>query len=265
MDSEILFTGRDLFYLACVFFGAGAGCFLNRFRINAKNRFRNLSLTLGFIFFSIAIIFLAIMLIVTGGRIFTGLQFYITGIVLVVITLLAARFPKAAGFPLVITAGIITVWVAWSFGQYPRFNSSESPGANIGLLETSNGSASLIITGDRKPVQLIPNVTEDQSSDITMTLFEYAGFVPVIGGELRGKITGINYAGKIIYNDIGFSKGLQGFIFNMFREKYSSEKIILITIDEKTMPLPADFFIQNTSDGSFRFGLFFDGKNISLR
>jgi membrane associated rhomboid family serine protease len=111
--------GRDLFYLAFLFFGAALGSFLNRFRRKCNKSFRDRSITIAILFLSGAVASLAVMLILTEATIIAYPALFIIGAVFALLALLAVRFPRTAGFSLIFLAGLGIVWVSYSFFAFP--------------------------------------------------------------------------------------------------------------------------------------------------
>jgi len=258
MTSDFSGTARDLLYLAFLFFGAGTGCFLNRFRARAKTGFRNRSVTLGFVLYACAACVFAIMLIVSGGRIQTHFSVYITGFVLAALALPAVRFPRAAGFPVVIAAGIVIVWTAYSFGQFPLLNNPGSR-ANIGCLEM-DGQYTFGTAGDQSKAQFPRSViSADSVLEITITSFEYAFFFPVIGGERRGKITRLNVNGTNLYHDIRFENGLLGFWAKTFKKDYLQDRNDFIKAADLELLLTDQVINQ---DKPFFYRIFYHGESL---
>ena len=129
MNFEQFAHARDFLYLTALFLGAGIGCILNRYRCSfnpAKNavRFRNRTVTAGFCFFSFALAALTTAAIFSNWAIFTVNALYVPLGILTVIIVLAFRFPRAAGFPLVIVFGIFMVWMGYACLRFPVVDST---------------------------------------------------------------------------------------------------------------------------------------------
>ena len=236
MDFKNFNIGRDLLYLSFLFTGAALGCFISRLKRRASLRFKNRCLTLGIIFLSPAAAVFACMLIVTGGRFFTDPVYYITGSILALVVLLAFRFPRAAGFPAILITGLVLVWTACSFGRFPRFDGSE---INLGHAEINNsGGILLSIVSGKSPVEFEP---ENMQFEITITSFEFASFVPVIGGERRGKITEFRNELTIFYDDAGFGRFFGS----------GQDGGFLVRTAVVTMPIPDGSLIPGCTAGFF--------------
>jgi hypothetical protein len=74
---------------------------------------------------------LAAALIISRVRIFTESAVYLTGAVIAALFILAVRFPRAGGFPLILLAGVATVWLGFSFLRYPAVDPLEDPRPNL--------------------------------------------------------------------------------------------------------------------------------------
>ena len=280
MVSENFGACRDIFYLGFLFFGGAAGFFLHWFRVGAKIRFRSRSVTLGLVLLSCAVAAFAVSWILAGGRLFPGRAFYITGIILAVLLVLAVRFPAAAGFPLVLAAGIVYVWIAWSFGQFPRLGGTQTDqnlrqlaviktGGNSELsfeINSGNGEITKMFSAGFVPGETV--------FDIAVTSFGYADFVPVIGGVRRGQITSVLDGGKNIYSDSRFDRGLLAAWLSGFRQNGFLGKRNFASVFTNNLILPEPETPQNpggTFFGSAAFypgnivRIYFDGKNFSLR
>ncbi|MHC6202287.1 hypothetical protein ACYULU_03735 [Breznakiellaceae bacterium SP9] len=111
---------RDLLYLSFVLLGFGVACLLHSFRAQLKRKVCSRFITLFIIDLA------ATLAVFTAACVFSQLQLlseeyrriYIVGGGLLVLALLAVRFPKYAAFPLIIPGGILCIWVGYSFLQF---------------------------------------------------------------------------------------------------------------------------------------------------
>ncbi|MCL2833069.1 MAG: hypothetical protein FWD78_07860 [Treponema sp.] len=266
MDSENFGAGRDLLYLAFLFLGSGLGCFLNWFRLSAKLRFRNRCVTIGFVLLSAAVAFFAVSLILTNGKFITASAVYITGAVIALLFVLSARFPKAAGFPLLLAAGIVIVWIAWQLGQFPRIDRGEKLLANMDV--SADGQVSF---------EIIPGMTavifnqdgaglnnEGEGCKSTVAVFGYDSFFPAVGGAKHGKIIQIENGGKTVYTDPRFADGLpKSRLANYFagfdRESFLG-KLNLVFMEKNTFDIPPEFLYQGNSAR-----IFYGGEQLIFR
>jgi hypothetical protein len=193
---------RDFFYLAALLTGAAAGSFLNHRRIRASGRFRDFSLSLCFILLSGAAAALAASLIYSGGGIFFERGLYLPLACLGGAAVLAFRFPRAAGFPLLLAGGLTAVWLGFTWQRLPRL------GEEALVRVTNEGSG-------RYAVQVPSGKTEGPGEErrfsfggdestvlwITLTRFDYHRVIPLVGGEVRGLVTEIALPGETLFSD----------------------------------------------------------------
>lgn len=154
MDFEHYAAARDFFYLSVLLAGAGIGCVLHRFRRKSTARFRNISITAGLLFFSGAVTALTAAVIFSRGMILKEISLYTPACVLALVLILAFRFPRALGFPLILASGVFVVWLGFNYLRFPVINDSGHPGP-----ETRSGSIS------------------------------FPPHIPLIGGVMRGYIS----------------------------------------------------------------------------
>jgi hypothetical protein len=168
MEFEQFATARDFFYLASIFLGAALGFMLCHFRKRSPRRIRNRSLALAFCCLSAMTVSLAAAIIISQVQAFAEISVYLTGAVLAALLVIAVRFPRAAGFPLILLAGIAAVWVGFSFLRYPIAN----PAAPV-----------------------VSYAREGLSSDreVIYTRLSVPRFYPLIGGETRGILDYTDY------------------------------------------------------------------------
>jgi hypothetical protein len=211
MEFKDYAAARDLFYLAALFAGAGIGCVLNRFRRTGTLRFRNRTITLALCLFSGMVAALAGALIHSNGLIVLEKPLYIPALVILVLLVPAVRFPRAAGFPLILVSGCAVIWLGYSFLQFPSLETGGFPRVlvfNEGQGQYAVRFASL---GDANNEQnlVIPIAGEgplrEQSLEICFVRLSYAPFFPLIGGETRGSIAEIRSENEVFYADPRFA------------------------------------------------------------
>jgi hypothetical protein len=115
MEFNLSAGDRNLFYLAFLFFGAAVGFILNHFKKKSTTRRRNRSLTLAYCCFSIVVAALTAAFILSHGAVFFEKSFYLPAGVILILVVLAVRFPKAIGFPLILLGGFAAVWSFFAF------------------------------------------------------------------------------------------------------------------------------------------------------
>jgi hypothetical protein len=161
MEFEHFTLVRDLFYLVCIFFGAALGFILRHFSKRAPRRSRNRSLALAFCCLSAMTVFLALGLIISQVRVFTETPIYLTGAVIAVLLALGVRFPRFAGFPLILLAGAAIIWAGFSFLRYP-------------------------ISNPAVPVASYTHEDLGSNLEVVYTRLRAPYFYPLFGGETRG-------------------------------------------------------------------------------
>ena len=226
MGFENFFAARDFIYLFALLMGSGAGFILLRFRKVTTIRFRNIAVTVGFCFFSGAAAALTAATIYSNGMIFRESAFYIPIAVLAVITMLAFRFPRAAGFPLIIISGIFIVWLGLTILRFPVINDSglvrvnrELNGLVRVMLVSQNETGhnrtaesgftgeSGVITESGVAASFYPP-KEDAVLEFRSYCLSLSKIIPLIGGVTRGVIAEIRCDNEIYYTDPGFGKKL---------------------------------------------------------
>ena len=239
---------RDLLYLAFIFLGGSIGCFLNRLRADVESRFRSRMVTLGLLLLSMSVAISAVMLILANGKIITDRFYYMTAFFFCIVSAVCFRFPKAAGFPVIIFAGIVFVWFAWSFTQFPRFDDAQR----------YIGSADF--NGDQITINAVPDHSEVTARlsgapgfELTVTTIRYTDYAPLIGGQTRGKITSMR--GETPYfTDPRFEKGLLNILLkiNVFGHAPVNKKKI-------------DFYSDDLLPGGTSLRFYISNNVISVR
>ncbi|MCL2318509.1 MAG: hypothetical protein FWC45_00360 [Treponema sp.] len=198
-------TARDLLYLAALFFGAGLGCMLNRFRRihnsgRSAERFRNVTVTAGLCFFSVTVVALTVASIISNWMIFRESALYVPLGILALILVLAVRFPRAAGFPLILVAGVFVVWMGYAFLRFPVTGASGFGSVS----RLADGSVrvklpSAAAQNDKPPLVIRPE-KEDTVLEFRALDISVSRYFPLAGGVSRGGITEIRTgSGKTLY------------------------------------------------------------------
>ncbi|MDR2661997.1 MAG: hypothetical protein LBC31_03270 [Treponema sp.] len=176
---------RDLLYLASLLFGIALGIFLVSRRKGTSLRRRAGLISALLCFIALALASLAGALIFSGGMIFSVAAFYPLAGLFLSLGVVAACFPRAGACPLILAAGLFSIWICFTFLVYPRFEEPErlslrSGGGSLILFRLHGGSGKDTETWDIR----------DNGSPLT---FEAASVTahpayPLIGGERRGLI-----------------------------------------------------------------------------
>jgi len=218
MDFKQFALSRDLLYLAALLLGAGLGCMLNRFRRKASTRFRNSSVTAGLCLFSLAFSALIAACIISNWMIVKEASLYLPMGILSILLVLACRFPKAAGFPILIVSGLLLVWIAYACLRFPLFNS-----AGEGYL-VRNGDGLVLFRLISPPgsdsEQVFSFLPEDEGVVIEFHALNISisKEIPLIGGENRGIIAEITGGGEPIYTNSRFNKSVFPFNYSQSGE-----------------------------------------------
>jgi len=189
MDFEHFALARDFFYLAALLFGAGLGCILNRFRRVSTARFRNVTVTAGFFFFSGSVAVLTLAVIHSSWMIFKEPSLYYAAGILAALVALAVRFPRASGFPLIFISGVFVVWMGFAILRFPVVDD-----LNLGRV-TRDGSDLVLVRLFSPSGKESDTVLSYQSKTGTIEFrtfgFSLPGAFPLVKGEKRGFIAEI--------------------------------------------------------------------------
>jgi hypothetical protein len=110
MNFENFPLSRDLAYAGIALTGIVLGMILHLFPPGtASKRKKDLLIPAALLVLSAAIVFVSLAIIQSRGDILTVKDFYLPGAITLVLFILASRFPRALGFPLVLLAGLLIV------------------------------------------------------------------------------------------------------------------------------------------------------------
>jgi len=211
MAFENFAPARDYLYLFALLMGAGFGSILNRFRKFSSRSFRNWSITIALILFSGALAALSAAVIYSNGQILMEISLFPYLGIIMALLLLAFRFPKAAGFPIIIISGIFIVWLSYGYLRFPAINET----GRLRITRESSGLIHVIpaVTSAKTTEKNLP-VFSFQSSDNNQVLefrafsFSFLKALPVIGGVNRGDIAEIYSGDDVYYTDPRFGNKL---------------------------------------------------------
>lgn len=201
MGFENFALARDLLYLTFALMGAALGCALHYFRKKPKAPFRNRMISFGLVLLSGALVSFTVAIVITNGAILRAFFLLIPAGILALVFVLACRFPKAAAFPLIVLAGVVTIWIGFSCFRFPHIDAGGSLLARI----YDNGSGDLVIrfnypagmdgVGEKPNLELaIPRTGQETVTlDVQAVCFYFDERFPLIGGDRRGFITAINH------------------------------------------------------------------------
>jgi hypothetical protein len=220
MDVRNFSIARDLLYLSGALMGVTAGYILSLFKKYLSIRSRNRLITVIFIAFSGVLAAFSAALVVSSGDIFSLRGLFFAAAAGVPVFALAVFFPRAAAYPLVLAGGLLTVWLGYSFLQFPPAAGAESPLAYVRPEGAGRYSIRLppqrVNPGDRAKTRdrtgAVP--AEDRSAaavfqisgnqpplDIEAAHIRFHPWYPLIGGTGRGLITLIRRGDEVLYAD----------------------------------------------------------------
>ena len=202
---------RDFFYLAALLLGAGIGCILNRFRRIDSHQttrrredaahFRNLSVTAGLCLFSGALAALTAASVYSNWMIFEESALFLPLGITAAVMALAFRFPKAAGFPLILAAGVFVVWMGYIWTCFPV-----ADGSGYGrVIRDGNGSVYIRLTspGGAAPdtsLSLQP-AGEGAILEFRALRISVSKYFPLVGGVSRGVVAAVKKNNELLYED----------------------------------------------------------------
>ncbi|MDR2606855.1 MAG: hypothetical protein LBC57_00560 [Treponema sp.] len=194
MDFDNFPLTRDLIYLAAAFTGLAFGFFLSLFKRNRSAGSGNRYVSAALFMLSGTLICITAALLVSRGRVLTGFPLVLPSALIVLLCALAALFPRAFAFPLFLAAGLLMVWLAFSFLRFPLIERSV-PLAHVRY--EGNKNYSFRFSGQEEAIK---GLNEGSPLVIEGVYITCDPLYPVIGGETRGMITGIDNAGKRLYS-----------------------------------------------------------------
>jgi hypothetical protein len=110
-------AARDAFYVSALLMGLALGFAL---RIVKTRKHRNILVTGVLYLFSFAFLVTTIVLILSQGAVLYDPELVRVALCIAAFTVVCVLFPVQAAFPVVMIAGVLTVWTAVLFWQYPR-------------------------------------------------------------------------------------------------------------------------------------------------
>jgi hypothetical protein len=200
MDSEYFPLCRDLLYLTFALTGVSLGSALHLLRRNLRRKVRNRIIL--WLFCVLSGIFVCFSLVLIYSRAFLGFIPPLApflGAVAVVFAL-AARFPRAFGFPLILLGGLAVLWLGYSFLRFPRIRSEGTPLFLVIRHGGATGTLRFIVpgNGEWRAQTYILNAGEGEAlPELRGILVTLDPLYPLFGGETRGMITEIRRDGEV--------------------------------------------------------------------
>jgi hypothetical protein len=247
MEFETFAFSRDFLYLFAVLVGAAVGCLLHYFRKNNARRPRNRALTLAFCLFAGAVIALALSIVRSNGAVFREIALYPAAFLILALFVLAFRFPRTAGFPLVLLLGSLTVWIGLSCLRFSRITDAGRSMAVI--INDGNGRFVVrMMTIDRQEETSFAFKAEGEDFlDFTLEYISFTPAFPIAGGQTRGLVTAISCSGENFFEASGLAGIDLAAKFPGISRLNSSGQISLSDIPPGA-----------------KFSLYFDGKTLSF-
>ncbi len=197
-----LYLSRDLFYLAFCCLGFGAGALVSLFASDLTLKQRNRKITCAILWFSGALISLTLAIVFSKGEVFLHKDFYIAGSVFFVLTAASFRFPKYAGFPLIIIAGFLVTVFAFLFLRFPLadetdplvFRTDESKQAAVRIMRSSD-------TESLSEFAYFELSNLEDPLSVIVYEFHIDEAVPLAGGQVRSSPFEIIQNGALIFSN----------------------------------------------------------------
>ena len=257
MDFENFNQARDCYYLAFLLLGAGIGCILGRFRKNSTHRSKNWAVVAGLSFFSGALAALTVAIIYSNGRILLETSLYSYLGILAVVMILAFRFPRAAGFPLILISGLFIVWISYGYLRFPVINDS----GRLRITRETNGLIHVLPVQNpldkALPVLSFKADGNNQVLEFRALCFSFSNVLPVIGGVCRGDIAEIRCGEELLYADPRFSNKLFPGLFLNADDVLSSKRLFSL------IDVPAKLELRGLRSGD-GLTVFFDGNTLTF-
>ena len=257
MDFENFNPARDFYYLAFLCLGAGVGCILNRLRKKSTHRSRNWAVVAGLCFFSGALASLTIAVIYSNGRILLETSLYPYLGILAMLMILACRFTRAAGFPLILILGVFTIWISYGYLRFPVVDDS----GRMRITREANGLVYVIPVpkpSDKHfPVLSFQADRDDQALEFRAFCFSFNRVLPIIGGVCRGDIAEIRCEEELLFADPRFSSKLLPGLFLGADNVLSSKRLFSF----KEIPALLELGELGAGKG---LTVFFDGENLTF-
>jgi hypothetical protein len=256
MEFESFALSRDLLCLAGVLTGATVGYVAGLGKGDTTIRGRNRLITIALVVLSAALAAFAGAVIASRAAIFDGVLPFIVPALCVPVFALAFRFPRAAGYPLILAGGLLTVWLGYSFLRYPLVKDGGIPlavlqndGAGGCLLRLPAGPADAALS------TVLPLPETGSSVELHAVLVGVNRLYPLIGGEERGFVSLVRRGGEILYAEPGF-RGRTGAWYR-YLDALQKKRNVGITFRELRSTADTDAILQGMD-----MRVFIDGEGL---
>jgi hypothetical protein len=218
------------------------------------------------------VVALAGALIYSNGLILFEKPLYVPAAIAAALLILAVRFPRAVGFPLILVSGLVAVWIGYSCLQFPRITNglplaaitNEGKGLyTVRFAASGKAAAGKAAAGSPSGQDLqIQIAGDDQSLEFFFIHLAYAAPYPLIGGENRGIITKIQrktaLGGEPFYADPRLDRGLlRGWYTGPLKNLSSGTENWRIRFEESHADIPAAVFLPGMA-----LNISFDGDSL---
>ncbi|MDR0624146.1 MAG: hypothetical protein LBG10_06920 [Treponema sp.] len=218
MDIRNFSIARDLLYLSGALTGIALGYMLSLFKRDMGIRSRNRRLTLMFFVFSGALTAFSAAVVSSFGGIFSDRGLFLAAGICVPVFAVAVFFPRTVAYPLILTGGLLAVWLGYSFLRLPLIAEARSPllyvyhegdaAYSIKIL-TEPGkkeraekiAAPAVPVVDRSAAALFQINGSRPPLDFEGLLIRFHPWYPLVGGTERGIVTIIRRGGEIVYTN----------------------------------------------------------------
>jgi hypothetical protein len=231
MEFEFFALSRDLLCLTGALTGVTLGYVASLGRGDTTIRVRNRRITILLVVFSAAVAAFAGAILVSRAAIFDEVLLFVAPAFCVPVFALAFRFPRAAGYPLILAGGLLAVWLGYSFLRYPPVKDGGVPlaalqndGAGGCLLRLPAGPADAALS------RALPLPGDALSVEFHGLFVGVNRFYPLVGGEERGLVVLVRRNGETLYAEPGF-QGLAGFWYR-YLETLQKKRDAGITLRE---------------------------------
>jgi hypothetical protein len=256
MEFESFALSRDLLCLAGALTGATVGYVAGLGRGDTTIRARNRLITIALVVFSAAVAVFAGAIVVSKAAIFDEALLFVVPAVCVPVFALAFRFPRAAGYPLILAGGLLTVWLGYSFLRYPPVKNGGIPlavlqndGAGGCLLRLPAGPADTALS------TVLPLPKTGSSAELYAVLVGANRFYPLIGGEERSFVSLVRRGGETLYAEPGF-RGLAGAWYR-YLDALQQKRDVGVTFREPQNTVDTDAIPQGMD-----IRVFIDGEGL---
>ncbi|QQO10681.1 hypothetical protein [Breznakiella homolactica] len=205
MDFDNLPLSRDLLYLAAALLGAAAGLLLYLVfprRRSARSRSRIVTVCLCVL--SAAVVSAAGAVVFSAGTVFSDTNILAVSLAAAAVFLLAVRFPRAAGFPLVILGGIAVVGIGFAFLRFPVLDTRgialaavRNDGGDQFSMSIADGAGN----GAYRGFSPIEGTGSEGILEFSAAKISFAGYYPLIGGGERGILASVRRGDTELYAD----------------------------------------------------------------